>query len=195
MNEDRDFFGASTRARGRPSIYSAELAEEVSFRLMEGRSLRSISQDDDMPSLRTLVRWIATEGHEFQKVHAHAREVQAEMLADEMMDVANDGTNDWMEIKNRDGECIGWKVNGEAVQRSKLRLEQMRWNAERLKPRKYGARVDLTSSDGSMSPASDLSAADRAVRVAQLLAAAQARAPQESEDEGDRDAGSSAPDA
>lgn len=64
--------------------------------------------------------------------------MQAEGMADEILEIADDGRNDWMEIQNRDGDNIGWKVNGEAVQRSRLRIDARKWLLSKLLPKKYG---------------------------------------------------------
>lgn len=65
-----------------------------------------------------------------------------------MVDIADDGSNDWMERKNADGENIGWQENGEALRRSALRVSTRQWIAEKLKPKKYGNKVALTDPDG-----------------------------------------------
>lgn len=37
------------------------------------------------------------------------------------------------------------KYNGDAVQRSKLRVDARKWVAAKLKPKKYGDKIDVTS--------------------------------------------------
>lgn len=132
---------------GPKSIYTEELAAEICGRLIEGESLRAICRDEAMPGLRTVFEWLES-NEQFRSKYARAKELQAEVEVDEMRDIADDGRNDWMERKNAEGECIGWSLNGEAVARSKVRLEQRRWNAEKLLPKKYGAKVDLSHSGG-----------------------------------------------
>lgn len=127
---------------GRPSTYTQETVDEICGRLIVGESLRSICRDEKMPGLRTVFGWLELH-EEFRSKYAHARELQAELQVDEMAEIADDGTNDWMEHKNADGEVIGWKINGEALARSKLRLEQRRWFAEKLLPKKYGAKLAI----------------------------------------------------
>ena len=59
-----------------------------------------------------------------------------------------------MESHGQDGENRGYKINGEHVQRSRLRVDVRKWAASKLKPKKYSDRhaVDHTSSDNSMTP-------------------------------------------
>jgi hypothetical protein len=148
------------RKIGRPSIYSEALADRFCARLMAGESMRSICEIDGFPAMATVLGWLRNLKHPFHPKYARAREVQAEVLADQMQEIADDGTNDWMERKNADGEVTGWQLNGEAVARSKLRLEQRRWYAEKLLPKKYGAKLELAGSVDLKRSAADMTDAE-----------------------------------
>lgn len=130
-----------------PTKYSQKMADMICDQIAEGRSLRSICRDKDMPSKTVVFRWLAAR-EDFAKLYAHARDAQADALVDEMLDIADDGSNDWMEQRGRDGEVTGWKENGEAMKRSAFRVSTRQWIAERLKPKKYGNKVALTDADG-----------------------------------------------
>ncbi len=130
-----------------PTKYSQKVADQICERLAEGRSLRSICRDADMPGKTAVLRWLARH-EDFATLYAHARDAQADALVDEMLDIADDGSNDWMEQRGRDGEVTGWKENGESLKRSALRLSTRQWIAEKLKPKKYGNKVALTDADG-----------------------------------------------
>lgn len=122
---------------GRPSTFTQAIADEICERLIEGESLRSICLADTMPNAATVCRWLAV--HEaFREQYAQAREAQADTLADELLDIADDGTNDWMERLDADEQGIGWRENGEAIGRSKIRIDTRKWIASKLKPKKYG---------------------------------------------------------
>jgi hypothetical protein len=127
----------------RPSSFTQEIADRICERLVAGESLRAICSDDDMPAISTVLRWIPA-NPAFREQYAHARELQAETFADEINDIADDGSNDWMEKRNRDGDVIGYVVNGEAVQRSKLRVDARKWIASKLYPKKYGDKIETT---------------------------------------------------
>lgn len=137
---------------GDPVPYSEDVADRICDALADARSLRSICCDPDMPSQSTVFRWLADERYAaFRERYARAREAQADALFDEMLDIADDGTNDWMERKREDG-TTDEVLNHEHVQRSKLRIEARKWMASKLRPKVYGDKLDLTSSDGSMTP-------------------------------------------
>jgi hypothetical protein len=139
----------SPKKRGRPSDYSAKIAFEICSRIAERESLRKICAEPDMPDKTTVLRWLAEEENaEFRTQYAHAREMQADALFDETLEIADDGSNDWMERLDKDGEAAGWQLNGEHVQRSRLRVDTRKWAAGKLAPKKYGDRLQHTGEGG-----------------------------------------------
>lgn len=145
------------KATGRPSSFTQAVADLICERIADGESLRSICADDGMPRKATVFRWLGDEKHTaFRDQYARAREAQADALVDEILDIADDGSNDWMEKKNADGENIGWQENGEALRRSVLRVDARKWMAGKLRPKKYGDKIEL---DGKMTHAVDDSVA------------------------------------
>lgn len=130
------------KSTGRPSSFTQKVADAICGRLIEGQSLRKICLDDDMPHAATVCRWLADDRYSaFREQYARAREAQADTLFDECLDIADDGTNDWM----ADAEG-GEKYNGDSVQRSKLRVDTRKWMAGKLASKKYGDK-QLIGSD------------------------------------------------
>lgn len=171
MTEGQDILPAGT-PMGRPLRMTRAIEDEICLRLALGESLIAICRDDDMPDRATVFRWLQDErSGDFRDRYAHAREQQADSFFDETKEIADDGTNDWMEQRDKDENLIGWRVNGEAVQRSKLRMEQRKWAAAKLKPKKYGEKIDVTTDGQPVN--SDTS--DLAARTASLIALAQKR--------------------
>lgn len=77
---------------GRPSGYSEEVADTICQELMEGKGLRTICALEGMPGAATVYKWLGQyEG--FQERYAHAREVQADVLADEIIEIADSETD------------------------------------------------------------------------------------------------------
>lgn len=128
---------------GRPTIFSETVADMICERIATGESLRSICRDEGTPSLATVIRWL-TEKPDFQAQYTQAREVQADTIFDEVIDIADDASNDWMERRNQDGENIGWQINGDHVQRSRLRIETRKWMAGKMRPKVYGDKVQVS---------------------------------------------------
>jgi hypothetical protein len=75
---------------------------------------------------------------EIREATEQARDLGYDWLAHECLEIADDGRNDWMEQHDREGESVGWKVNGEHVLRSKLRIETRLRLLAKWDPRRYG---------------------------------------------------------
>lgn len=147
---------------GRPSDYTAEIATTICLRLADGESLRSICRDDAMPGKSTVMDWL-DQHEEFRTKYARAREIQADVLFEEMLEIADDGSADY-KLAGRDGADI--VIDSEAVQRSRLRVETRKWQASKLAPKKYGERLDLNHSGAVQS----LSDEQLDARLASLMA-------------------------
>lgn len=130
---------------GRPSQYSQELSDRICAQIASGSSLRTICLAEDMPCVASIFNWLRTKP-EFLEHYEKAKAEQADALAEEMLDIADDGSNDWMERHDKEGAAIGWVVNGEHVQRSRLRLDTRKWLASKLKAKKYGDKTAVEHS-------------------------------------------------
>ena len=129
---------------GRPTDYTQIIADEICERLMDGESLRSILKSEHLPAKTTVFNWLL-HNKQFVNQYTHAREVQAETFVDEMADIADDGTNDYMEKILNSGE-ITYVPDHEHINRSRIRIDTRKWIAERMKPKKY-FKPDVSDSD------------------------------------------------
>lgn len=133
-----------TNPNGRPTIFTKELADKICEELANGVSLRSVCQQKDMPCSATVFNWMRT-NKEFLEQYARAKQESSDAMAEEILDIADDGTNDWMQRK------IGgeWTdvPNNEVLQRSRLRVDTRKWLMSKMKPKRYGDKMDVTSGD------------------------------------------------
>lgn len=139
---------------GRPSTYTPEVADAICERLAEGESLRAICRDDAMPAMSSVFKWL-TLHPEFAEQYTHAREEQAETLADEIVEIADEQATmvraDKHASRDDDGEGNTEVVfDATAVARNRLRVDARKWVAAKLKPKKYGEKIDLNHA-GSVS--------------------------------------------
>lgn len=138
---------AKTKAQlGRPTEYTPEIAAAICARLAEGRSLRDVCSDDGMPSESTVRLWAIEDRGGFSAHYTKAREIGYHAMADELMDIADDGRNDWME--RRGSEDMGWVSNGEHIQRSRLRVDTRKWMLSKMLPKLYGDKIEVSGKDG-----------------------------------------------
>ena len=79
----------------RPSLFTHELFTAILGRIMEGESLRAICRDDGMPDRSTVSRWLV-EDAERQRAYALATDIRADMVFDEVLEIADDASRDWL---------------------------------------------------------------------------------------------------
>lgn len=124
--------------RGSPTSFTQKVADTICERIADGESLRSICDDEGMPSKTSVFRWLIA-NETFRDQYVRARETQADAIFDDILSIADDGRNDWMQ-KNF-GEETRWVENGEALRRSALRIDARKWMAGKLQPKKYGEKI------------------------------------------------------
>ena len=136
----------TARKGGRPSRYTPKLGAEICVRLATGESLRHMCKSEAKPSISTVMRWLfdpllaGDPRLEFREHYARARQAQAEYILDEILDIADDGSNDWRARHDEKGQFTGYEANGEAIQRSRLRVDARKWIIAKLLPR-YADRL------------------------------------------------------
>lgn len=114
------------KGKGRPTDFTPELANEICARLSDGMSLRRVCEADDMPDRRTVFRWL-NDNDDFSHQYARAKEEAADSLADDIEDIA-DGT-------------LKGKYDPQAA---RVAVDAKKWIASKLKPKRYGDKLDLT---------------------------------------------------
>lgn len=132
--------------RGRPSIFTQAIADEICLRIADGEPLRQICRDDHMPAWQTVYLWQRTY-KDFYERFAHARELGEDAIAQECLRIADDGTNDtYVDEQGR------VRVDHDHIQRSKLRIETRLKLLAKWNPRKWGDRVDVNHGGQANNP-------------------------------------------
>ena len=134
----------SVAKNGRPTIYSDAIVDAICRRLESGESLRSICEDESMPSRTTVNTWLCDESMEsFRTKYVRAREAQADYLAEEIIAISDE-----VEVETKfEDESVTLALSATAVARNRLRMDARKWYASKLAPKKYGDRqaVDLNA--------------------------------------------------
>ena len=137
---------------GRPTDYSEELVDDILARITGGEGLVRICKEENYPDVRTIYTWLRLH-EDFNHRYIRAREEQADTLADEIIDIADDGRNDRYE----DGENGFMRVDHDHIARSRLRVDARKWVAAKLKPKKYGDATTLRGdNDAPLNPSVNL---------------------------------------
>lgn len=127
--------------KGRPEIWDPLWADKICERLANGDSLRTVCKDPQMPGMTTVFKWLR-EHDEFAKQYARATEERAEAFAEDILVDAENAPNVVLGIDKSDNA----RVN--AV---KIKIDTKKWLMAKMKPKKYGEKLDLTS-DGKALP-------------------------------------------
>lgn len=88
-------------------------------------------------SVNTMYAWIdASTGNENR--YARAREAQADLLVEETLQISDDSSRDtFVTDKGIEAEDREW------TNRSKLRVDTRKWLAAKLRPKKYGDKIEV----------------------------------------------------
>lgn len=115
--------------RGRPSLYTPEIAAKICDALADGQSLRKICKDESMPSEAAVRRWVVEDYEGFAAQYTRARDIGLDCVADEVFEIADDGSDH---------------------QRDRLRFDARRWYLSKLAPKRYGDKItqEHTGADG-----------------------------------------------
>jgi hypothetical protein len=130
------------RKHGGQTVYTQEAADEICRRLAEGETLRQVCRSEHLPGESTVRNWVADDREGFSAQYARAREAGYVRMAEELLEIADDGSNDWMERENSDGSSVT-VVDHEHIQRSRLRVETRKWILAKALPKIYGEKIQI----------------------------------------------------
>lgn len=120
----------------------------------KGRSVRSILRDEGMPVASTFFKWLSDDVSKSNQ-YARACEVRAELIFDELIEIVDDTSSDYIDVKLEKGSeseiLLDKKPNYEVIQRSRLRFDARRWMLSKMIPKKYGDKIDLTTDGEKLS--------------------------------------------
>jgi len=123
-----------------PMTYSDDERTSIRERVLEGLAkgtpLAALCREEGMPDPATVWRW-SEEDSAFAQAIAHARGLGFDALAAECLEIADDGTNDYVGKKRGDGAEYE-AFDAEHVQRSKLRIETRLKLLAKWDPKRYG---------------------------------------------------------
>jgi hypothetical protein len=122
--------------------------------MVDGESPTKICNDPDMPCRTTVHFWL-TEHPEFRERYKIAQELHTDYWADEAQRIADDRSADYIE---KDGKLI---PDWELVQRSRLRVDTIKWRCAKMNPKKYSDRYQFSGPDEKPVPIVQAPATDQ----------------------------------
>jgi len=112
---------------GRPTDYCDKIAIDICEQISMGKSLRTICQDEKMPSVRTVCTW-KRKHPEFLQQYDSACIERSDMLVEDMLHIAD--TSDPSEAA-----------------KTRIQVDTRRWAASKMKPKKYGEQPESEAED------------------------------------------------
>ncbi|QCE35653.1 hypothetical protein FAI40_10120 [Acetobacteraceae bacterium] len=111
----------------RPTKYSPELVNQICTLIADGLTLTYIcNSDNKYPDISTFWDWL-NKYPEVSQTYARAREAQAEVLADQIIEEADKATQE----------------NANAV---RIKVDARKWVAERASPKRWGNKQSVEHS-------------------------------------------------
>lgn len=149
-----------TNQWNRKYVFDEAMKAQIVERIASGETLKKIVSDENMPSYMTVYREERRD-EEFGEAMRLAREVAAAVLADEVIEISDNATEDY----RSDGG-----INYEVIARSKLRTDNRKWLISKLDPKRWGDKVhaDITSG-GEKIESKEISPMESARQVAFAL--------------------------
>lgn len=105
--------------------------------ISNGQSLRKALEQVKMSSA-TFFEWIDKDSDK-AKQYARACEDRADMIFEEILEIADKQDSDVIEI---DGNIV---TNHNVINRSRLQVDARKWALSKMNPKKYGDKLDITS--------------------------------------------------
>lgn len=131
----------TAKKMGRPSEYSDEIAALICTRIGCGESLKAMCAEPAMPVQSTVYKWLTIHG-DFAEMYTRARETQADTLFDEIQMIADTPAVGEKTKKDKDGNVVEIMV-GDMIEHRRLQIDARKWMAAKLRPKKYGDKLDL----------------------------------------------------
>ena len=122
--------------KGRPTKYNKKLADKICSLMAEGKSLKSICEQEGMPNASNVFKWL-TIYQDFRENYTQAQNDRTEAQLEQLNEIGDTA----IELARTTGE----KRANAVVQAVKLKADNMKWVMSKMKPKKYGDKLDMTT--------------------------------------------------
>lgn len=140
--------GTAPKKTGRPKSHTDEEIKAIQDAICQqisttSKSLRQICQDlvkdfDNMLTHRSILMMLKDDA-EFFRQYTRAKDTQADLLFDEILEIADDSSLDM--AFTEEGKPF---IDHEHINRSRLRVDTRKWYLSKIMPKKYGEKLELS---------------------------------------------------
>ena len=133
------------RKRGGQRTYDRETAHAICVRLARGEALKGVCRDEEFPPESTVRRWAMEDVDGFAARYASARQVGLDAMADQLLEIADDGSKDYK--LDSHGNLV---IDHEHIARCRLKIDVRKWHLAKAAPKRFGNKVAANvGQDGS----------------------------------------------
>ena len=122
------------KQKGRPSKYTAEIAEKICLRLAQGLTLRSICRDEAFPPESTVRQWAYDNVQGFYAQYARARDLGLDAMADEILEISDTPEPGQIVTQKESGTET---KTGDMIEHRRLKVDTRKWYLSKLAPKRY----------------------------------------------------------
>ena len=123
------------------------ILHSIFVKISNGSSARQAIIESEINN-STFFEWLQKDtSKQYAESYTRACEIRAEKLTDEILQIADEANADIVGVDEKTGKPI---VNGEAINRSRLKVDARKWLAGKIAPKKYGDKIDVTSKGESI---------------------------------------------
>jgi hypothetical protein len=143
-----------------------EAKAEICRRMTEGESVRAICASEGMPGRSTVHRWLVSD-EAFARDYAAARLILADVLFDEIMEIADTPKLGIKRTNKPTGEEF---TEADMIEHRRLQVDARKWVASKMNPRKYGEATLLKHADANGERFREMESTEIAARLAAIAA-------------------------
>lgn len=122
-------------------MYNQQTADKVCERLAAGESLRKACANEGTTPW-SILRW-ADANESFSQQYARARDIGYKLLAEDLLEIADEGRNDTYTDDNGNE-----RTDQDVIARSRLRVDTRKWMLSKMLPKIYGEKLETTHKGG-----------------------------------------------
>src|SRR5277367_4681429 len=143
------------RPIGRPSLFTPELSDEICNRIADGKSLRAICDEAEMPDKATVFRLLSAEGNkDFRNQYILARDIQADVLFDEIHQIADTPQKGTKTVRRGEGDNSTVETTeADMIEHRRLQIDARKWLIGKMAPKKYGDKQQIEHAGPDGGPA------------------------------------------
>lgn len=153
------------QARKNQIPYSEALVTEICERISAGEVLWNICKDSDMPTVRSVNRWLK-EHADFSALHKEAVNDRLNVFEDQIVTISDEFESDFKTVKKA-GKATR-VFDAEVVSRAKLRIDVRKAHLKAYRPEKWGDTSTLITK--SVDDVSELSQDELEKKLGELEA-------------------------